>query len=840
MTGIETANGIRPAATFRHGVTAMLILSCFAFAADALALSKVGPGSMPKLTDNEGLLLVAVDTNISLGAVHVRKDGKMLDAGVLSRLPAGRTLRLFTAPAGHYRFSEIAPFSVFRYKLSNNPEYEFDVQPGRITYVGDLVFRPTGFFSADIRIANRGLTALDWLEAEHPAVFQRYPFAYVGHYPDPFPDFYRQLRKAAGDKPTTFAAMAPPPKPVGLPLDPKDLWRDTHVHSVDLSPSGELLALQTRDENKPAWTLELIDLRNGESTPVVRSNNFPLTSVQWSGDRALVVSVGPSGAPQQVRILSIDIDAAGKRSFRQMTVPIKGQVLDVLPNDPLHILFSTTGKHGQLRVHKLDISSEQSLRAFSPTSGTRLNRQVDNDVWWFTDGAGELRIALARKDDDIVLMHRGAEGFSEVLRLKADGGFRPLTLSYDGNTIYGVSDEDRAQIDLVAFDTTTRTISKTLFSKPGIDVVAPLLDSRRNPVGVCYYRNGQLVSEYFDQHDQARSQMLQKAFKGKTVAVIDQSRDASQLILRVDNADQPPQLYHLDVARHEASPIEDMMPALAGRQFAPSSVITATSKDGTQIEGFLTLPPGTARRPLIVMAHGGPVGVSDNLHFNRDVQFLASLGYAVLRVNYRGSAGFGKAFRESGHRNYGKLIEDDIDAVLQRVLAEQPVDATRMCAVGFSYGGYSALVSAVRWPDRFRCVVSVSGVSDRILFFTASDAARSKEGRQQMEKVIGDPLTQQEEMMETSPVYHYRDIRVPVMLAHGEEDERVDYEHTRRMQRLLDIAGRPAVGLVFRNEGHSFSRNEDEQALWSGIAGFLQQHLDHRETDAGGPVPAKQ
>src|SRR5690606_16534423 len=221
------------------------------------------------------------------------------------------------------------------------------------------------------------------------------------------------------------------------------------------------------------------------------------------------------------------------------------------------------------------------------------------------------------------------------------------------------------------------------------------------------------------------------------------------------------------------------LPWLADFEFAPTEVIVARGSDGLSIEAFLTLPEGDGRRPLIVMPHGGPVGVSDHLHFDRDVQFLASLGYAVLRVNFRGSAGYGKAFREAGYHSQGTLIEDDIDAALAQALQDHPLDASRMCTLGFSYGGYSALIAAARAPTRYRCAISVAGVSDRLLFFTASDSARTAEGRKILETIIGDPSTQTRQMIETSPVYRYQDIRIPVMLVHGAKDQRVDIEHMR-------------------------------------------------------------
>jgi dipeptidyl aminopeptidase/acylaminoacyl peptidase len=802
-----------------------LVLIGLTFSVQVAAMKRVDPGEIPQLRPDEGLLLVAVDSNIALESVRVRKDGKLFGAGVLARLPVGRNLRLYVASAGRYEWSRIGSFANIRYTLSDDPEYHFEVKPGSITYAGDLIFRPTGYFSAHIHVSNRGLAALDWLQAEHPTLLQRYPFTYVGYYPDPFPAFYQEARQTADAKTGPFPAMQAPPAPGALPLPPKDLWQDDHLSLVKLNPTGDLLALQVKENGKQSWAIDLIDLTTGKAQRIARSE-FAFASIYWSGNNSLLIALGNTGKQQIINVVNIGNAKDGKRNLQHLKFPRIGQILDVLPYDPQHVLFASLDSSGNLMIHKVDISSEKALGKFRATASQRLNAGTKDDVWWFADGQGNLRVATTRREDESVLVYRGADGLTELMRLHADRGFDPIALSFDGTLIYGLTDEDRTQRDLVEFDIVSKRITRTLFSKPGVDIVSPLFDHRRKPVGVRYYQSGRLVSEYFEQHDQSLAGVLEKAFPNRTVAVLDQSIDARQLILWVDGSDQPPKLYHLDVAQRRASLIDEVMPWLGERRFAPSQVVRTRGRDGLPIESYLTLPPGSDRHPLIVLAHGGPVGVSDNLHFDRDVQFLASLGYAVLRVNFRGSGGFGKAFREAGYRNFGTLIEDDIDAALKQVLADYPIDPKRLCAVGFSYGGYSALVSAVRWPDRFQCVVSVSGVSDRLLFFTASDGGRSKAGRSQLEKIVGDPNSQQTQMMESSPLYHYRNIRVPVMLAHGQEDWRVDFEHTRRMQRMLDLAGHSPVGLIYPEEGHSFSKDEDLHTLWTGIAGFLQRYLD--------------
>ena len=832
---MDTGNPDRPGRLARIAVLlALVALNLLVATAVQAGMDPVKTGEIPELDSDEGLLVVAVDTTTPIAGVYMRKDGSVMKASVLKKIEAGRSSRLMRLPAGRYGWHSVSTDFGSRFELADDPEFYFDVRPGTITYGGDLVYRPYSLFRATIHSVNHALAALDWLESEHPQLYAHYSFTYSGHYPDPFPAFYKKFRGEPGSVAKAPSAWPAPPVPDRLPLSPKVLWQQDHVGLVALNPGGDLLAIQTRLEGKEAWAVDLIDLVAGESQRVARSD-VAFEGIEWSGSNTLLLSLKANDLafnalngqdPDQiVTVVHVIRDEKGTLGWQGSSIPRRGRILDVLAEDPDHVLFATLGLGGDLHVYKIDISTLKAIRKFNPEKQKALNRDGRGEFWWFADGVGNLRVAFSRMEGDLVMSIPEDSKLVEILRLKGDSDLTPVSLSYDGNTIFALSDKDREQRDLVEFDIATKRITRTVYSKPGVDIVSAILDSRRAPIGVRYHESGRLVNDYFQNHDRHLAVMMRKAFPGLSVSVIDRSTDSRQLILWVEGGDTPPKIYHLDTGLHKAALLEDTMPWLAATPLAPSHLVKATSKDGLQIEAFLTLPQGKDKRPLIVLPHGGPIGVSDTLRFDRDTQFLASLGYAVLRVNYRGSDGFGKTFREAGYGKFGTAIEDDIDAALNVALADFPLDSRRMCMLGFSYGGYSALIAAARWPDRFRCVASVSGVSDRILFYTASDGGRTAQGRANLEKVLGDPKTQQAEMIGTSPLYRVREIKVPVMLAHGLEDQRVDYEHSRRMKRMLDMVGRPPVGFAFPGEGHGIENLDNLDKLWTGIAGFLEQNL---------------
>lgn len=794
-------------------------------------IREVRAGASVEVPPGSGLLLLAVDSERALHSVSIRRADALLGSESLRSVDEGLTTRLYLLPAGRYRWSTVRGGGQ-RFELSKDDDaYAFTVDPGVINYPGHLVYRELGERRVLVHVANRGLLAMDWLRQSHPRLAREHALEYRGHYPDPFPAFHREH---LADTTTTTDGIAPPPLPGPLPLPVELLWKPDALDLVDLNPGGDLVAVVEREGEGDAlrWLLRLVDLRREASTPVFKLP-VGVRRIDWSGDRTLLLSCEDDSGLDALLVVHL-LDDAGQWTFERLNFPYKGRLVDVLEDDPGHVLFASTyvgTTRVGMQVHRVPISSQRVLDRFRFNRSGALDRSIAEGREWFTDGNGELRATIAYRDDHHVLLHGRSGRFNEVMVLDDAAPFAPMALSADGNLIYGSSEADREQRDLVEFDPLSGRITRTVFSRPRVDVHGALFDTRHVLVGATYFEQGLLVSEYFDDQSRAQQARLQRAFGDRAVHVLDRDRASTQFLLLVGGSGQPGEIYHFDSTQNRASLLMALHPGLDGRRFHKSTVVRATASDGFPIEAYLTLPDAAAP-PLVVLAHGGPIGIRDTRHFDREVQFLASLGYAVLQVNFRGSEGFGREFREAGKRSYGTLIEDDIDAALSRVLASHPVDRDRMCAMGSSYGGYSALVSAIRWPDRFRCVVSFAGVSDRILFFTASDAGRSEEGRRKLEEAIGDPNVDTTDMLEFSPLYRYRDLAVPILLAHGTEDLRVDYEHTRRLARVLSQAGRPPALLTLEGEGHGVEDEANRKALWEAVAGFLHAHLgSNRDTN---------
>lgn len=169
------------------------------------------------------------------------------------------------------------------------------------------------------------------------------------------------------------------------------------------------------------------------------------------------------------------------------------------------------------------------------------------------------------------------------------------------------------------------------------------------------------------------------------------------------------------------------------------------------------------------------VAMTAGCAFDPLVQYLAAGGLAVLQVNYRGSAGRGRTFLDAGKRAWGKGIEEDLEAAIEEVSRRGWVDGGRICVAGGSYGGYSALMSVIRHPGRYRCAASINGPTDLpFLYHSSRFLHGTDEGRTYFRDFVGDPEEGYDELLTISPAYRAAEIQVPVLLVHATDDERVE------------------------------------------------------------------
>ena len=302
--------------------------------------------------------------------------------------------------------------------------------------------------------------------------------------------------------------------------------------------------------------------------------------------------------------------------------------------------------------------------------------------------------------------------------------------------------------------------------------------------------------------------------------------DGKKILVSVTSDRNPGELYLYDRDTTKARFLMRNRQWLDPEKMAEVKPIKIRSRDGIDLYGYLTIPRGKSLKsnlPLIVNPHGGPIGPRDNWNFNFEAQMFASRGYMVLQLNFRGSGGYGQAFQDLAHREWGGKMQDDLTDATLWAIKEGHADPKRICIYGGSYGGYASLMGVAKEQGLYQCAVGYVGIYDLPMMYTKGDIPERDSGRRYLERTIG---RDQAELKARSPAELAHKIKVPVFLAAGARDVRAPPEHTEAMRDALIKAGNPAeVVIIQTGEMHGFYDEKNSLNLYTKMMAFFDKHI---------------
>lgn len=444
---------------------------------------------------------------------------------------------------------------------------------------------------------------------------------------------------------------------------------------------------------------------------------------------------------------------------------------------------------------------------------------------------GEVNFIVWRGDDFEINSAYRKSGSEEWLDINAafntDLDLTPVAISDDSTKAYlsGPLGEKKVKT-LYELDLASGELSP-VFDELKTDVVWWTTDHNTNRPIIAYTQPGKTAYHYADSDNQQIKlhKMLVDAFGNQTVSITSHSEDGKTILVRVSSDINPGEYYIFDTETMNAKFLWANRSWLDPRQMHAMQPFTFTTSDDVNVSGYLTMPTveeGDSKPPMVVMIHGGPHGPRDLWTFDSEAQLLASRGYAVVQVNFRGSGGYGEVFEEMGYQQWGGDMIRDINEAAKHIIAQGKVDGDRVCAYGGSYGGYAALMTVIREPEMYQCTIGYVGLYDLRYGFDESDILTREWGRSYLNKVLG---TDMEVLTDFSPVEHADDIKAKVMLLHGEKDQRVPVENSIQMQEALTKAGNPAIYHNFSKAGHGVYDETERKALYSALLEFLDDNI---------------
>ena len=334
------------------------------------------------------------------------------------------------------------------------------------------------------------------------------------------------------------------------------------------------------------------------------------------------------------------------------------------------------------------------------------------------------------------------------------------------------------------------------------------------------------VYEFFDPKDQAAWDSVTKVFANEQVDLVSWSSDWQKIVVKVTGPIHGVLYAVADLASKTATPIGQAYDGITPDDVADVTIASYPAQDGRKIDAFLTLPTGREAKnlPLIVLPHGGPAA-RDEPGFDWLSQALASVGYAVLQPQFRGSAELGWDLEQAGFGEFGRKMQSDLSDGVRALAKAGYIDPKRVCIVGGSYGGYAALAGVTLEHGVYRCAVSVAGVSDmrKMLGGAYADADRSSTVRF-WDRYMGVTDPNSPILDQISPLKQAEQASAPILLIHGKADTVVPYEQSANMESALKKAGKPVEFVTLAGEDHWLSREATRERMLQATVSFLEKY----------------
>jgi dipeptidyl aminopeptidase/acylaminoacyl peptidase len=595
----------------------------------------------------------------------------------------------------------------------------------------------------------------------------------------------------------------------------EDFFRKPDKCMLRLSPGGKMLAHM--EPYKRRLNVVVTDLGSGQSKRVTHSTERDIAGYMWANDDRLIYAQD-SGGDENYHLYAVGADGGNLLDLTPFE-GVKCAIVDDLEENDDEILFKMNKRQAELfDVYRLNVhTGEMELVAENP----------GNIQDWQTDHEGRLRLAATTDGVNTAILFRDREEdpWKEVATYDFKEYARPCLFTFDNRSIYVTSNVGRDKAALFEYDLGTGKTTELLFEHPEVDVSRLLYSRHRKRITGAAFTTDRLHLHFFDERREKIQKFLDSELPGYENHLTSHSRDETKYIIHSASDRTRGGYYLLDATGMTLTKLFDISPWLDESEMAPMRPISYNSRDGLKIHGYLTTPAGSSGEnlPLIVHPHGGP-WTRDSWGFNPEIQFLASRGFAVLQMNFRGSAGYGRTFLKAGFGEWGLAMQDDVSDGAKWAVEQGIADPARIAIYGGSYGGYAALSGLTGTPDLYACGVSYVGVSN-LFSWIAAIPPYWKPYLEMLYEMVGNPESDEEKFRRTSPFFNADKIVAPLLVAQGANDPRVRKEESDQIVEAMRKRGVAVEYLVKENEGHGFQNEENRFEFYRTMESFLTKHL---------------
>lgn len=618
------------------------------------------------------------------------------------------------------------------------------------------------------------------------------------------------------------------PRPERISVD--DFFKPPVRAAASISPDGTRFAyLAPWRDRLNVWVQSLDD---DEPRRVTGDETRSVLHFSWTDDPRWLLYLQDTGGDENWHIMRVDLDDPAAGATDLTPFPGAMSAFELLAEKPGKALVHSNKRiPTQMDAYELDIASgELTLLAENP----------GDVVGWLSSRRGDLFATKLNRDGDLEVLKWDAGSLDSIAHYDGKDytmGMYPMVVTPDGSGIWMGSNEGTDRTRLVRLDVADGK-QYAVDSHPTFDIDAraqvwpglpePLIQSRATGelLGVRYLFERQVIHA-LDPHFADVLSGLKKLSDGD-IGALSSDNGGTKWIVSFNHDRDPGATYFYDHDTGESRLLYRPFPHLDPEQLAPMMPVTIRSRDGLDLHSYLTLPVGAEPRnlPLVLTVHGGPWS-RDAWMYNPAVQLLANRGYAVLQVNFRGSAGFGKAFQKAAIGEFaGKMHDDLIDGV-EWAIQQGYADRDRVAIFGGSYGGYATLVGVTFTPDVFAAAIDYVGISDLSNFMRTLPEIARPHLANNWHLYVGNPddPDQLADMLARSPITKLDQIRTPLLVIQGANDVRVVQAESDNLVEGLRARGVEVEYMVKQDEGHGFVNPDNTIDMWNAVDRFLDKRL---------------
>ncbi len=604
-----------------------------------------------------------------------------------------------------------------------------------------------------------------------------------------------------------------------IPLE--DFFKNPDKSSYQISPDGMYYSFMAPYESRMNVFVQKIG--NTESNRITDVTDRDIAGYTWvSNERVLYLK--DNGGDENFALYGVNIDGSNPQALTAFD-SVRTQLIDDLEDQEDFVLVGLNKRDQRIYdPYRLNVQTGELVM---------LAENPGNISGWMTDHEGKLRVASTTDGVNNSLMYRETEDaewevlFTSNFKETLD----PLYFTFDNKNLYVTSNIGRDKSAIRIYDVAKKELGEIIFEHPEVDVSNLSYSGKRKVLTSVSYTIDKRERSFFDKDTEAWYKKLEAKLGGYEIGISGSSKDETKLIVRTYSDRSLGAYYFYDISEDRLEKLEEVSPWIQEDEMAEMQPMSYQSRDGLKIRAYLTLPIGKEAKNLsvVVNVHGGP-WARDYWGYNKEVQFLANRGFAVLQMNYRGSVGFGRAFWEASFKQWGQAMQDDVSDGAKWLIDQGIADPDRIAIYGGSYGGYATLAGLTYTPDLYACGVDYVGVSNLFTFMETIPPYWTQY-LEMLYEMVGHPEQDSAMLAAYSPSLNADKITAPLFIAQGANDPRVKKSEADQMVEAMKNRGVEVEYLVKDNEGHGFRNEENRFDFYRSMEAFLNKHI--------GDVPAE-